>query len=93
MRFSLDGLVIPRGTSLPSHSALYHHGDEPAVRNYRYKWCVCVCVCVCLQAAGYTLMELLSLVRSSVPQQRVLSLTTLSKIMDKVCREEGEREI
>ena len=31
VRFSLDGLVIPRGTSLPSHSALYHHGDEPAV--------------------------------------------------------------
>lgn len=31
VRFSLDGLVIPRGTVLPSHLALHHHGNEPAV--------------------------------------------------------------
>jgi hypothetical protein len=33
VRFSMEGLIIPRGTSLPSHSALYHHGDEPAVNS------------------------------------------------------------
>jgi hypothetical protein len=33
---------------------------------------------------GYTLQELLKLSRSSVLQQRVLALTTLSNILDKV---------
>ena len=33
VRFSLDGLVIPRATGLavPSHLGLHHHGDDPAV--------------------------------------------------------------
>lgn len=31
-RFSLDGLVIPRGVDVPSHLGLHHHGDEPQVR-------------------------------------------------------------
>ena len=33
VRFSLDGLVIPRdtGLSIPSHLGLHHHGDDPAV--------------------------------------------------------------
>lgn len=31
-RFSLDGLVIPRSTDIPSHLGLHHHGDEPQVR-------------------------------------------------------------
>jgi hypothetical protein len=33
---------------------------------------------------GYTLQELLKLSRSSVQQQRVLALTTLANILDKV---------
>ncbi len=30
-RFSLEGLVIPRATHLPTHLGLHHHGDEPQV--------------------------------------------------------------
>ena len=30
-RFSLEGVVIPRGADLPSHLGLHHHGDEPEV--------------------------------------------------------------
>lgn len=33
-RFSLDGLVIPRSTEIPSHLGLHHHGDEPQVGNF-----------------------------------------------------------
>ena len=36
------------------------------------------------QSAGYTLQELLHLTRSSVLQQRVLSITTLAKVMERV---------
>ena len=32
IRFSLDGLVIPRNIILPVHLGLHHHGDEPQVR-------------------------------------------------------------
>ena len=32
VRFSLDGLVIPRKVVLPAHLGLHHHGDEPQVR-------------------------------------------------------------
>lgn len=31
VRFSLDGLVIPRSVMLPVHLGLHHHGDEPQV--------------------------------------------------------------
>ena len=31
VRFSLDGLVIPRSVVLPAHLGLHHHGDEPQV--------------------------------------------------------------
>lgn len=31
VRFSLDGLVIPRNVVLPAHLGLHHHGDEPRV--------------------------------------------------------------
>ena len=31
VRFSLDGLVIPRSVMLPAHLGLHHHGDEPQV--------------------------------------------------------------
>ena len=31
VRFSLDGLVIPRTLLLPAHLGLHHHGDEPQV--------------------------------------------------------------
>ena len=31
MRFSLEGLVIPRSVILPDHLGLHHHGDEPQV--------------------------------------------------------------
>ena len=31
MRFSLEGLVIPRSVVLPGHLGLHHHGDEPQV--------------------------------------------------------------
>ena len=31
VRFSLDGLVIPRNVVLPVHLGLHHHGDEPQV--------------------------------------------------------------
>jgi hypothetical protein len=31
VRFSLDGLVIPRTVVLPVHLGLHHHGDEPQV--------------------------------------------------------------
>ena len=35
VRFSLDGLVISRDStlSIPTHLGLHHHGNEPAVRN------------------------------------------------------------
>jgi hypothetical protein len=36
------------------------------------------------ERAGYTLQELLKLSRSSLQQQRVLALTTLANILDKV---------
>ena len=91
VRFSLEGLVIPRGTALPSHIGLHHHGEKPQVSHCLHTadpamtdWCVCV-----LQAAGYTLQELLGLVRSAVLQQRVLSLTTLAKIMRRVSPSSG----
>ena len=82
MRFSMEGLIIPRGTSLPSHSALYHHGDEPAVSSPHPP--ISEVMFFSLQAAGYSLNELLSLVRSSVSQQRIWSLSTLAKILEKV---------
>ena len=31
VRFSLEGLVVPRDTNIPSHVGLHHHGDEPMV--------------------------------------------------------------
>ena len=31
VRFSLEGLVIPRNVVLPVHLGLHHHGDEPQV--------------------------------------------------------------
>ena len=31
VRFSLDGLVIPRNIVLPAHLGLHHHGNEPHV--------------------------------------------------------------
>ena len=31
VRFSLEGLVIPRGAVIPSHLGLHHHGEEPEV--------------------------------------------------------------
>lgn len=31
VRFSLEGLVIPRNVILPVHLGLHHHGDEPQV--------------------------------------------------------------
>lgn len=31
VRFSLNGLVIPHDTDVPSHLGLHHHGDEPHV--------------------------------------------------------------
>ena len=34
-RFSLEGLVIPRSTDMPSHLGLHHHGDEPEVSHPR----------------------------------------------------------
>ena len=34
VRFSLDGLVIPRNVVLPAHLGLHHHGDEPQVRHH-----------------------------------------------------------
>ena len=34
VRFSLDGLVIPRSIVLPVHLGLHHHGDEPQVSIY-----------------------------------------------------------
>ena len=85
-RYSLDGEVIPRGTSIPHYQGLHHHGDEPQVRGRRSKvilstYCFLLFVCFCLQAAGYTLGELLPLCRSTVLQQRVLSLQTLAKIL------------
>ena len=33
VRFSLEGLVIPRNVVLPAHLGLHHHGDEPQVRS------------------------------------------------------------
>ena len=31
IRFSLEGLVIPRSIVIPAHLGLHHHGDEPQV--------------------------------------------------------------
>ena len=31
IRFSLEGLAIPRSVVLPDHLSLHHHGDEPQV--------------------------------------------------------------
>ena len=144
VRFSLDGLVIPRSVVLPVHLGLHHHGDEPQVSlsnnkyvytgklyvqlactdvhyYYIYRCSTCIwvlailfldlkfgpqrvhvdlfvgepgnkAVCVLMvqtnthmhilfiQAAGYTLSELLPLCRSSILQQRVLALNTLARI-------------
>lgn len=43
-----------------------------------------------LQAAGYTIAELLPLCRSAILQQRVLSLQTLSKILHRARQREYE---
>ena len=32
VRFSLEGLVIPRDMNVPTYVGLHHHGDEPEVR-------------------------------------------------------------
>lgn len=51
--------------------------------------CACVVVpVVVLQAAGYTLAELLPLCRSAVLQQRVLSLQTLARILHRARQRE-----
>jgi len=42
----------------------------------------------CLQAAGYTLSELLPLTRSTILQQRVLSLQVLSRILQRAWQQE-----
>ncbi len=34
MRFSLEGLVIPRATLLPTHLGLHHHGNDPQVSDW-----------------------------------------------------------
>ena len=44
-----------------------------------------------VQAAGYTLLELIPLCRSAVLQQRVLSLQTLSRIMRRAWQGEYEQ--
>lgn len=31
VRFSLEALVVPRGTTIPPHLGLHHHGLEPEV--------------------------------------------------------------
>jgi hypothetical protein len=55
VRFSLDGLVIPRTVVLPVHLGLHHHGDEPQVTilhvychsgTFIYT-CTCTCTCRC----------------------------------------------
>lgn len=60
---------------------LHHHGDEPEVRTSWVPRFLCDGIPIVFQAAGYTLDELLPLSRSSVLQQRVLSLQTLAKII------------
>lgn len=47
VRFSLDGLVIPRSVVFPVHLGLHHHGDEPQVSIYTciyYGTLTCTCM-------------------------------------------------
>lgn len=64
-RFDFEGQLITKGSDIPAHVGLHHHGLEP-------------------DAAGYTIEELFILTRSSFPQQKIIGLTTLAHIFDKV---------
>lgn len=41
VRFSLEGLVVPRSVVLPAHLGLHHHGDEPQVSHATVYTCAC----------------------------------------------------
>ena len=51
VRFSLDGLVIPRTVQLPVHLGLHHHGNEPQVSicsKTMHTYCACTCMHTCI---------------------------------------------